>query len=355
MIIRILHQYHNNMYDMVQALKPIARVEFLSYRTSKLPLDITNRQPRTIGRRHWAYHPNQLAHMLGSDTDILILKHLHHPINLVPYLLCWRRRIPCLVTTQQPTPRWFSFIAPAIRRLPLTVIATTKTSHQFAQRLGFPSYYIPACINPERFTPPVNLPGQGNQLRLLAVAKYQPRKQLPQLIEAVAYLRQRYPQTNFRLTIIGALTDNPERQREFNHLKELIHTNHLSSAVKLLADLPYHEMYQRYRQAHLFILPAASEPLGYAVLEAMATGLPVIVSAAVGAASYITPQYNGHIIPNHNPTAIATAIATFLTAAGQPDWQTIRTYGARAHQTMLKQHSPVIFRQRFQAVLADLL
>ncbi len=51
-----------------------------------------------------------------------------------------------------------------------------------------------------------------------------------------------------------------------------------------------------YRAADLFCLPSLYEPFGFACLEALASGLPCIVSRACGAAEILTQGENGYIL-----------------------------------------------------------
>lgn len=62
----------------------------------------------------------------------------------------------------------------------------------------------------------------------------------------------------------------------------------------IVTDRP--EIY--YWASDLFVLPSLYEPFGQAVLEAMASGLPVIVSECVGAAELITDNIDGVKITN---------------------------------------------------------
>lgn len=57
-----------------------------------------------------------------------------------------------------------------------------------------------------------------------------------------------------------------------------------------------------YREADVLVLPSKREAFGMTVLEAMSCGLPVVASAAVGAASLIDPDENGFVF--HQPSEL---------------------------------------------------
>jgi glycosyltransferase involved in cell wall biosynthesis len=60
--------------------------------------------------------------------------------------------------------------------------------------------------------------------------------------------------------------------------------------------------------ADLFVLPSATEGLSNALLEAMATGLPVVASNVGGAPDLIKHGYNGRLISPESPTDIVESI-----------------------------------------------
>ena len=63
-----------------------------------------------------------------------------------------------------------------------------------------------------------------------------------------------------------------------------------------------------YKKATLFVLPSLSDAFSRAVLEAMASGLPVIISEGVGARDIIDDEVDGYIVPIRDSDAIAERI-----------------------------------------------
>jgi glycosyltransferase involved in cell wall biosynthesis len=72
------------------------------------------------------------------------------------------------------------------------------------------------------------------------------------------------------------------------------------------------QLRQLYQQADVFVLPSGSECFGIATLEAMATGLPVVVTDVGGTADIVEPGENGFIVPAGDVSALSTALDTIL-------------------------------------------
>jgi glycosyltransferase involved in cell wall biosynthesis len=65
---------------------------------------------------------------------------------------------------------------------------------------------------------------------------------------------------------------------------------------------------QYYQKCDVFVIPSLADGFGAVVLEAMASGCPVIATERVGAATHVTESNAGRVVPPNSPAAIAESL-----------------------------------------------
>jgi glycosyltransferase involved in cell wall biosynthesis len=172
-----------------------------------------------------------------------------------------------------------------------------------AAALGAPVHVIPNGV-PVPDDPPLR-PLPQNPLRLGTAVRLSPQKKLEDLFDALRHARHRMPP--FLLQIAGGPDGgNEPYARELRNAAADLPVQWLGEVQPIdefLADLD------------LFVM--ISEPAGCpnASLEAMAAGLPLIVTDVGGASEQVAAGINGRLVPRNNPAALAGAI---LEAAHDP-------------------------------------
>ena len=78
--------------------------------------------------------------------------------------------------------------------------------------------------------------------------------------------------------------------------------------VRVTGALPAHEVARCYREANLFVHPSPNEGLAQVLLEAMASGLPVVAADKTGALECVTNGREGLVVPARDVDALAEAI-----------------------------------------------
>lgn len=157
---------------------------------------------------------------------------------------------------------------------------------------------IRPAVDLERWTPRRAGP-DGPGLQLVAVARLQPAKGLDDLIGAVASIRE--SGTDARLRIVG---DGPHR----DSLRLRILRSQLGGTVTLVGPLPPAAVRDEVARADVFVSASLTEGISNVVLEAMATGVPVISTAVGGMAEVIHHDIDGWLVPSGRPDRLAAAL-----------------------------------------------
>jgi glycosyltransferase involved in cell wall biosynthesis len=140
-----------------------------------------------------------------------------------------------------------------------------------------------------------------------SVSALRPQKSLEVLLEAVPLVWERVPEA--RIAVVG---NGPERE----WLQELARTLGLTADPRFLMT-PFEPPTARYLKASdVFVLSSSYEGLPLAVLEALACGVPQVVTDVGGTTEAVTPE-TGIAVPLRDPPALARAIAELLTDPGR--------------------------------------
>lgn len=196
------------------------------------------------------------------------------------------------------------------------------------------AHLIPHGVDLSRFR--VVPPPSGPPFRILAVGRLVEKKGFRYLIEGVSKFK-----FSFILRIVG---DGPERER----LAKLISRYGLNDHVKLLGSKTHEELPQEYADAHVVAVPSILDHTGdrdglpNVVLEAMASGRPIVASDAGAIRSGVSHGETGLLVSQKSPLGLAAA----LTALAQdPSLQ--ETLGRNARQRVERDYELSRCTERF--------
>jgi glycosyltransferase involved in cell wall biosynthesis len=186
----------------------------------------------------------------------------------------------------------------------------------FAQKLvkmGVPRERIHVQHNSIRPEPAVNVEEMSALRRrvgveegarmVLAVGRLSKEKAQIDLLHAFKKLSDAHSEINARLVIVG---DGPEREP----LEETAASLGISDGVAFTGQVKNVEVY--YAAADVLANPSHSEGSPYVLLEAMATGLPIVATAVGGVPEMIENNETALLVPASDPQAMANAIARIL-------------------------------------------
>ena len=185
--------------------------------------------------------------------------------------------------------------------------ATSRAEAEGVAALGFGARVrvVPLGVDVPDETPVRRVAGR---LRLLFLSRLHPKKGLPLLLEAVGELT-RQGRADVELAIAGTGTDEYRRE-----LDARVESLAIGPRVRFLGHVEGADKARALASADLFVLPSYQENFGIAVAEAMAAGLPVVVSRAVAIADEVAAAGAG-LVSECDAHDIAAAIERL---AGDP-------------------------------------
>lgn len=171
-----------------------------------------------------------------------------------------------------------------------------------AERFAVIPHGIPVEAYPtER---PRNGPGGSGPTRFLFAGSLWEGKGAHVALAGFAKLRRRRlgAGRGALLTIAGGGGDETYRER----LRSFVRQEGLEDEVTFSGPLPREELPKLYGAHDVLIFPSTwQEPFALTLLEAMASGMPILASATGGTPEIVEPERNGLLFPSEDATALA--------------------------------------------------
>ena len=240
--------------------------------------------------RYWLY-PRRIRRMAGDALHVLDHSYAH--------IVLGERARPCLVTVHDLFPiitvrrsmggtreyirnKLLGRVLRGMKRADAWIVATEWLKEQLCEWLGHTErvFVIPYGVDEEFF----DLPQDDRALFrarheipesawvILHVGSVDQRKNVPAIIEVVEQLRSEGMDVWF-LQVGGRLTDEQEAE---------LASRGISEFTVQLGPTAEEELQNAYHASDVLLFPSHYEGFGFPVLEAMASGLPVITSGAGG-------------------------------------------------------------------------
>ena len=286
---------------------PLVFAWFVKWKTSRMNFDL-------VHSHHWIFH-----------ADIFSA----HGVPHAGWVRNVRKRSPSLYD------RAVIAIERSLMRegnasyfLPVSTIAMEAFRQEYATLPGqwqvvHPGVEVARFATPDRAACRTDIRGRygigATDMLLLFVGMNFEVKGLDTIIVALAKARAARPEANIRLLVVGRGDENKYRK--------IAQSLGIADAV-IFAGTQVDGLERYYRAADIFIMLSRFDTFGMVVLEAMAAGLPVIVSPNVGAKDLVEEGVNGFVLPApHNADAAAERIVRLSDGARREEM------GAAAAQT----------------------
>jgi glycosyltransferase involved in cell wall biosynthesis len=217
-----------------------------------------------------------------------------------------------------------------------TVFVNSEEYRQSWIKRGFDSKKLkifPRGLDHQLFNPAQRDPNfwenygasRNGQVRLLYVGRISKEKDLDVLAEA--YLRLRDEGLSIQLFIVG---HGPYSEALGETLPDAVFTGYLTGK----------ELATAYASADIFVFPSTTDTFGNVIIEAQASGVPVIVSDSGGPKELVEDNENGLITKSHDVDDLVRAIRTLIV-----DPALRERMGNRARQSVIDRTWPTAFRK----------
>ena len=229
------------------------------------------------------------------------------PSGMIAYII--RKRLPYIISLRgsdvpgfnQRFSAQYVILKPVFRRIwrkAAAVIANSEGLRDLAlQTDDVPIGVIPNGVDTEEFAPADIFVEPGP--RLICVSRLIERKGIDFLIRAMPAVIEKHPQAT--LSIFGEGNIKEE-------LEELVRSLGLTGSITLPGRVAHDELPGRYADADVFVLPSKNEGMSNTVLEAVASGLPVVGTTVGGNNVLVEEGRNGFLVEPESVDALADAV-----------------------------------------------
>jgi glycosyltransferase involved in cell wall biosynthesis len=257
------------------------------------------RQPD--GPSGWLLRRRLAATLAASGADVVAIPGWGTPGALSALSWCCASRTPAIVMSDSWDPgtgrRWWrEQFKRQLVSLYASGLVAGAPQRRYLQRLGMPperiltgydavdnAHFAVGADRARQRAPTLRSRWGLPRHYFLCTCRMVPEKNLPRLLEAYAAYRSVAPPPAWDLVLVGDGPLGPKLRQRRDDLD-------LRESVHFMGFQPYDKLPLFYGLAEAFVLPSISETWGLVVNEAMAAGLPVLVSRRCGCAEDLVAE-----------------------------------------------------------------
>jgi glycosyltransferase involved in cell wall biosynthesis len=259
------------------------------------------------GRIHW--NPGATGAIRRSCPDLVVVAGYSSLTAQVVMRWLWWNRIPWIFWGEVPGMRHISLPGRLLRTLaqypavhcPDAIAAIGSGAVAQYRRLARPGCEVANIPYHTDLTPFLELPRRTSPgtVRILYCGQLIERKGVRTLLEAFVTVADEIPELTLQFVGEGSLRQS---------LTERVPLR-LRERVEFAGFQSVDQLPRIFAAADLFVLPSLHDGWGVVVNQALAAGLPIVCSSAVGAAAdLVSPGWNGSIVHPADAVALARAI-----------------------------------------------
>jgi glycosyltransferase involved in cell wall biosynthesis len=253
-----------------------------------------------------------------GDFDFVHVSEEYLPISVSSWLVASRKGIPVFFTIEKytwPGPILSSlifrflrtYLSPFLVKQSAGVLAHSRAAKLFLDRALPESQrqkviFVPVGVDTSLFYPAQPYRRKKRTLKIICVARFIAHKDHITLLDAMSHLE--HHGLDYSVTMVG---EGPLKPR----IENLAKTRGLEKRVTFISKIKYESLRNLYVKHDVLVLPSRRETVGLVILEAMACGLPVVVSNVGGMSDYMSDGKNGYVFRCGDSADLAQKILAF--------------------------------------------
>jgi len=272
---------------------PPRRLLFSSaWRSYLRALEKSDTSPPDLIHAHLAYPDGRAAVEYGRRLGVPVIISVHgHDVREIP----------------QANRRWRQLVSEALVRAD-AVVASSRDARARVIELGADParvYDIPQGVDCQHFVPTAGRKAGAGGWRLLYAGRFDPKKGLGVLIDAMHLLCKR--RRDISLKLVGGSRAGGTGEL----FSQQAHRLGIEDRVEFVDAQPWAEMPAVMAEPDLFVLPSFYDSFGIVLIEAMACGVPVVATRCGGPEDLVDDEV-GRLVDVGDAAGLAAAIEEVL-------------------------------------------
>lgn len=208
-----------------------------------------------------------------------------------------------------------------VTRSVAAVVAATQLEADELAEYGFPKskiVVIPVGLNPAFFVDSVRVCRPlDDSFTILTVARLAPRRNIEQIIRALASLRARGVSARLRVVGPEVTLAAGDAAGYKQRLQELARKLGLSQYITFVGSRQGTDLLEEYKRADVFVSTSLYENFGQSIAEAAATGLPIVSTPTGVSIDLSQDSQAGLLVPFNDAEATAAVLERLYVCPGQ--------------------------------------
>jgi glycosyltransferase involved in cell wall biosynthesis len=197
-------------------------------------------------------------------------------------------------------------------------VAVSPALSERIESFGLPRpRFIPNLVDERMFrAAPVRA---SHGFTFLTVGAMQQAKGVGDLIQAIAILKGRVDSARWKDLGFRLIGDGPDRGTFQSDARRL----GIESSIAWTDPMPREQLIEEFQACDCYVLPSHHESFGIVLVEALASGRPLIATRCGGPESIVN-ESNGVLVAARDPQALAQALESMLHRARRYDPEALR-------------------------------